>query len=205
MVDERVEADQPSHKASGMRASIHRALTGDASADVTGRGGVRGMLAAIGGRSARTKSGIDLTAAANELGVNRRTVERWVAAEQAGAGRRPRPDNMKNLQKTAQRQATTKAGRRRAVDQAKQRLGKAGGSVISVQGYMGPRFEDATYYRNRSVDTMALSPETADWVMQGYVDDGDRGFADRWEAVMSEGGYPDFRVSDVDSISWTRP
>lgn len=205
MVDERVEGDRPSYQASGMRNGIHQAMTGDGSADVTGKGGVRGMLSAIGGRSSRTKSGIDLTAAAKELGVNRRTVERWVAAERAGSGQRPRTDNLRNLQKTAQRQATTKAGRRRAVEQAKKRLGRSGGSVISVQGYMGPRFEDATYYRNRVVETMPLPPGTADWLMQGYIDDGDKGFAGRWEAVMSEGGYPDFRISDVDSISWTRP
>ena len=74
-----------------LRGTVFQALTGQTGADVSGTttGDLLGQIRAIGGSSARTRSGIDLTRAATRLGVSRRTVERWVANATTGGGRRP--------------------------------------------------------------------------------------------------------------------
>ena len=96
-----------------LRNTLFAVLTGR-QGDVSGKAGgdVRGMLMAVGGSSTRTKSGIDLTAAANKLGVSRRTVERWVKTAQTGTGQRPSAPHAKALAAKARQAATTKAGRK---------------------------------------------------------------------------------------------
>ena len=65
------------------RSSLFRGLTGRQGADVSGKAGtspdLRGMLLAAYGPGAR--GGVNTAAAAQDLGVSRRTVERWVAPE----------------------------------------------------------------------------------------------------------------------------
>ena len=85
---------------SALRGKIFSALTGQ-KADVSGKptGDLRGMLLAVGGASPKTKSGIDLTAAAHKLGVTRRTVERWLKAAETGEAPEA-PENVEDLDLT---------------------------------------------------------------------------------------------------------
>src|ERR1035437_46918 len=115
-----------------LRGTLFTAFSGR-NADVSGDAGgdVAGMLLAIGGPG-KTKSGIDLTAAAKELGVTRRTVERWVTT--ANEKSKLTGANLAKVVTKSRQAATTQKGRRAAGARGRGSGGHGGASRIPGGG-----------------------------------------------------------------------
>ena len=160
----------------GLGQNLFRVLTGSGEADVSGRGAnLRGMLRAIGGSSARTRSGIDLTQAANRLGVSRRTVERWVRSEDTGQGQRPSAQRLQALQRVSRQVASTRAGRRGAIQAARAARRFSRGARVSITGEQGPKYPGKDYKRTRTTQ-LDLDPGAAEAMLNAWERGGERGF-----------------------------
>lgn len=186
-----------------LRGALFTALTGR-TGDVAGdpAGDVVGMLMAVGGPSARTRSGIDLTAAGRALGVSRRTVERWVRAAATGQGQRPSPGHARALARRARQAATTKAGRRAALAGSAARQAVAQGARLSITGVQGPISRD---YMRQRVTTLDLDPADADAMLTAWENGGDKGFL-AWASSHWDQQYvDDWRFGDVDAVSLETP
>ena len=157
-----------------LRHTIYSAVTG-LDADVSGKadGDIAGMLLAVGGPSTKTKSGIDLTRAAKQLGVSRRTVERWAKTATTGTGQRPSTDHAKALTTKSRQAATTKAGRKESAAALRKHIATHG-ARITVTGYQGP-FIGKDYRRYRST-TQDLDPDQAGAMMDAFEEGGEKGF-----------------------------
>lgn len=167
--------------------------------DISGSraGGLLDQLLAIGGASARTASGIDLTRAASGLGVSRRTVERWVAAERTGAGQRPSPRHAAALAQRSRTMATTRAGRISAMAGTGRVASLARGAKLTVSGVQGPR--SVEYMRPRTVSVM-LDPDQASAMAGAWQGGGQRGLM-RWAVGHFREEYTDgWRFGEVDSL-----
>ena len=189
-----------------LRSNLFAALTGR-QADVSGKAGgdVRGMLMAVGGTSSRTKSGIDLTAAAGKLGVSRRTVERWVKSAQTGTGQRPSAQHAKSLAAKARQAATTKAGRKAALAGSSLRQAiSSRGARVSIDGVQGPHAAGKDYMRKR-VTQVDLDPADAEAMMNAWENGGEKGFMS-WASTVWDSEYlNDWKFDSVDGISIERP
>lgn len=192
--------------ADDLRNKLFTAITGR-KADVSGKAGgdLKGMLLAVGGSSARTRSGIDLTKAASKLGLSRRTVERWVKAADTGQGQRPSPKHAKSLATKARQAATTKAGRKAALAGSTLRKSIASrGARISITGNQGPRAAGVDYLRFRTT-MLELDPEDAAAMMNAWENGGEKGFVS-WATNHWDRDYlADWRFDDVDGIDIERP
>ena len=187
-----------------LRGKLFTALTGNSEADVTGKGDVRGMLMAVGGSSSKTKSGIDLTKAAAKLGVSRRTVERWVKTAATGQGQRPSPQHAKLLAGHARKAATTKAGRKAAVQVVRDRKTMARGARLAIKGSQGPLRNGKDYPRNRLTQLM-IDPDAAEAMLTAYEQGGDKGFM-TWATNFYDQEYlEDWGFQTVDSIEIESP
>lgn len=183
-----------------LRATLFSSLTGQ-QGNVSGGDpdDVRGMLLAIGG-PAKTKSGINLTSVAQQLGVTRRTVERWVTT--AGERNRLRGRNLEQVRTRSRQAATTKAGRRRSMAGARARgVGKFG-ARLSVRGAQGLNAAGKAYRRSRRV-TLDLSPDDVQAAMNAYEQGGDAGYMTWMEQHFSENYQPDWHFDSVDDHSLT--
>lgn len=190
---------------SDLRGHLFAALTGR-QADVSGKadGDVRGMLMAVGGASTRTKSGIDLTAAAGKLGVSRRTVERWVKTAQTGAGQRPSAPHAKTLAAKARQAATTKAGRKAALAGSAARQAASRGARLSITGFQGPHAAGKDYMRLRTTQ-VELDPADAEAMLNAWENGGEKGFM-AWATDTWGNEYlPDWKFDAVDGIDVERP
>lgn len=190
---------------SDLRTTLFAALTGR-QADVSGKpgGDVRGMLMAVGGASTRTKSGIDLTAAAGKLGVSRRTVERWVKTAQTGAGQRPSATHAKTLSSKARQAATTKAGRKAALAGSAARQAASRGARLSITGFQGPHAAGKDYMRLRTTQ-VELDPADAEAMLNAWENGGEKGFMS-WATNLWGNEYlPDWKFDAVDGIDVERP
>lgn len=175
---------------SAARGLIFEAISGVQGAGVTPTKDtdVRDMLRAVGGTSAKTRSGIDLSAAAKALKVSRRTVERWVKSAETGTGQRPSAVHHKQLVRRARQQASTRAGRRRTLSASPQMQSMARkGGRIHLDAFQGPR--DRKYRRQRTV-VWDLSPEDAQEMMGAYEKDGEQGLSS-WAASWADTNYVD--------------
>mgnify|MGYP001367898286 CR=1 FL=1 len=185
---------------SSLRNTVFRAITGLKQADVSGSpdGDVKGMLLSVGGASSRTKSGIDLSRAAQALGVSRRTVERWVRTADTGRGQRPSAEHAKALAAKARQAASTKAGRRQLV----KRLGMvekvtAQGVTVTIAGEQGPRNRD--YMRPRTVQRDVYGEDAAQMV-QAWQDGGEKGFV-AWATEFWGNDYvPEWRFETIEAV-----
>lgn len=205
----------------GLRTGLFRSLTGLRGADVSGNpgGDIKGMLLAVGGSSKRTKSGIDLTAAANRLGVSRRTVERWVRNAETGRGQRPNPVHAKQLAALARKTVSTKAGRRRIAKMITDRLADSRVKVTlyGVQGPSDPgtQFNALGYPESETLKPrlrasyVILPPEDVSSMVSSWVQGGEKGFRD-WAEQQCDGpgrdvnyleGWKIFDLHDVDITS----
>ena len=120
------------------RGAVFAALTGR-KGDVSGGGeSVRGMLAAVAGTSRRTGE-VDTRAAAAALGVSQRTVQRWLRSERETGRAGIRPENLTRTQKSSRQAATTRQGRRRALQDARTRRNRQRPVTVQVHGEQGPR------------------------------------------------------------------
>lgn len=185
----------------GLRGKIFSALT-RSDADVSGSatGDLRGMLLAVGGSSARTRSGIDLTQAAHKLGVSRRTVERWYKTSQTGQGQRPSARHAKELTRKSRQAASTKTGRKAALGRAASvKAITSRGGRISLKGLQGPRAHGKEYMRFRTTE-LDLSPEQAQAMLDAWEAGGEKGFMD-WAGRQWDADYlPDWKFEQLDSI-----
>ncbi len=188
-----------------LRSKIFAALTGQQSADVSGKadGDLAGMLLAIGGPSSRTQSGIDLSKAASALNVSRRTVERWVRTAQTGSGQRPSAAHATTLATRSRQAATTRAGRIAALGGRRQPLGPRGARV-SVTGLQGPRAAGKGYLRQRMTQ-VDLDPADAQAMIDAWVAGGDKGFMtwarDHWDQEYVAG----WDFSSIDQLEVQEP
>lgn len=185
-----------------LRGTLFSALTGRGG-DVSGRSDadVRGMLLAIGG-PANTKSGINLTAVAAELGVSRRTAERWVT--NASQRIRLRGNNLAKVVARSRQAATTKAGRRNALTTARQGPRARRGSSLSVTGLQGP-LRSGTAYRRRRKITLDLSPESTQEMLAAYEDGGDKGYMAWLEGYASENYFDDWGFDSITDVAVDDP
>jgi transcriptional regulator with XRE-family HTH domain len=174
-------------------------LTGRTDVDVDGGGDLRGMLLAAGGPSNRTKSGIDLTAAASKLGVSRRTVERWHRSAATGQGQRPSPAHMKSLTKAARRAATTKAGRAQWVSAARADQRYTNGARLVVDAYQGPGDSEGEHMRDRAVTHM-LDRDQLEAMWSAYEQGGDKGMQ-AWLSGTGESYLDGWRTGEIYDIS----
>lgn len=191
---------------SDLRGKLFAALTGQ-DADVSGKAGgsVRGMLLAVGGASRRTKSGIDLTKAANALGVSRRTAERWVKTEDTGTGQRPSAQHAKTLSTKARQAATTKAGRRAALAGSSIRQAIASrGARLAITGSQGPHAAGQDYMRPRTT-LLELDPADAEAMMNAWENGGEKGFMSWATGHWGNEYLPDWKFETVDAIDVERP
>lgn len=187
----------------GFRQDVFTALTGHTGADVSGKGqDVRGMLLAIGGRSAKTRSGIDLSKAARELGVTRRTVERWVRAADTGTGMRPSRQHTQAMAKKARQAATTQAGRRAALADVRGRKAFQRGARMKVTGSQGPI--DKTYHRQRTT-ILDLSPEDVEAMLDAYERYGEQGFLGWATQHWGDLYVADWQFGQVDQVDLEGP
>lgn len=177
---------------SGLRGRLFAALTGRAG-DVSGSssGDLRAQLLAIGGPSSRTRSGIDLSRAAQRLGVSRRTAERWVQSAATGRGQKPSPASARAIAQRSRQAASTKAGRRASLaGSPAQRLASTRGIRLAITGNQGPG-HGASYQRFRRT-VQDLGPEDSQAALQAWVEGGEQGFmawtTDRWSGSVDEDG-----------------
>lgn len=183
----------------GRRGSVFTGVTGRTGADVSGTVGatpdVRGMLRAAYGPGPR--SDVNTAAAAKNLGVSKRTVERWLAKSDASSRiSRPKAETLKKLAKAARQAATTKSGRKRAMKAMRaskegKRLTQHGGRV-RVTGVQGVYGNSQYYVRYRSVafpPTQAgMSPAEIESLWAAYEQGGDKG-ASEWLASYGDQHY----------------
>lgn len=178
------------------RGEIFRWVTGRSDVQVEGENSdIHGMLMAAGGPSSRTKSGIDLTAAAAKLGVSRRTVERWHKTSQTGQGQRPSPGHLKNLAKAARQAATTKAGRAQWLAAARADPRYRGGGRLVVDAYQGPGDSEGEYMRDRAVTHMLDRAELEEF-WSAYETGGDKGVTS-WLSSRGEGYLSGWRTGQI--------
>ena len=178
------------------RGEIFRWVTGRSDVQVEGESSdIHGMLMAAGGPSSRTKSGIDLTAAAAKLGVSRRTVERWHKTSQTGQGQRPSPGHLKNLAKAARQAATTKAGRAQWLASARSDPRYRGGGRLVVDAYQGPGDSEGEYMRDRAVTHMLDRAELEEF-WSAYEQGGDKGVTS-WLSSRGEDYLSGWRTGQI--------
>jgi hypothetical protein len=185
-----------------LRGTLFTALTGRGG-DVSGRpdADVREMLLAIGG-PADTRSGINLTAVAAELGVSRRTAERWVTT--AGQKIRLRGANLAKVVARSRQAATTKAGRRKAMAAVRAGARVRYGAKLSITGQQGPLRAGTAYRRRRRID-LVLDPQAAEEMMTAYEDGGDKGYMAWLESYASENYLDDWGFDSLDRIEVADP
>jgi transposase-like protein len=189
----------------GLRNRLFAALSGISGADVSGQGeDLRGMLLAVGGPSSKTRSGIDLTKAAAQLGVSRRTCERWVQTAAAGQGQRPSASHARTLTRKARQAASTKAGRRTAVQAMRERQVYSRGARLSIRGRQGPARAGKNYQRDR-LTQLDLDPADAEAMLAAYEQGGDRGFLDWATATWDQQYLDDWGFQTIEEIDIQPP
>lgn len=157
-----------------IRSTLFTGMTGRKDADVSGKGdpaSLKGALLAAYGPGKRTE--IDTRAAAQDLGVSIRTVQRWLAPEGKQRISAPKPETMGKIATRARQAATTQAGRRSAVGSFRTSSAGSGllkrGGYINIDGVQGP----SSYERDRAI-TLELTPEQADALLTAYEQGGDK-------------------------------
>lgn len=193
-----------------LRNTVFSALTG-VTGDVSGTTGaqLRGMLMAIGG-PAKTKSGINLTEVAAELGITRRTVERWVTTDGTERGK-PKPGTLQAVTTKARQAATTQRGRAKAL--GRMQSGSGGGSrgaaistygaKLTVRAHQGVVSGGRKYLRDRTI-SMTLNPDDVAAMQAAYVQGGDKAFV-RWAEDHADTTYaPGWGIDRIDSIDLGR-
>ena len=193
-----------------LRNTVFGALTG-ISGDVSGDRGanLRDMLMTIGG-PARTKSGINLTEVAKELGVTRRTVERWVTIDGTEKGK-PKPAMLIAVATKSRQAATTQRGRAKALGRARGGTGAGSGGAaittygakLTVRAHQGPVAGGRAYMRDRTI-SLALDPEAVEAMQAAYAKGGDKAFL-TWAENHADSTYAaGWGIERIDSLDLGR-
>lgn len=189
------------------RTAIYEALAGRegaSSLDRTAPTDVQSMLMARFSHTYRGQQRVHTRAAAAELGVSQRTVQRWLKDQRMPVG-----DQYRRLALSVRQQATRKAGRQQAVAAARERLApmmeRRGGIQLNVHGYQGappgPGMKDYRRSRNAFLD---MSAAQTDEMFDAYAQGGDEGLQ-LWlnEVYGAEGGYlADWNISSIDRLQF---
>jgi len=193
----------------GRRRSLFSGLTGrrgDVSGTTPDRPGVEATRAKIEAAYGRTSRGaLNTKAAAKDLGVSQRTVQRWVAA--GGKHSTPRGDRMSALSDRSRKAATTQAGRRAAMrdmrdSQRGQDLAQRGGS-LNVGGRQGVQGKKGFYIRDRQI-TLELTPGEVDAMWSAYEEGGDKAVS-QWLTDHADDNYAaGWSFETIDNIEWDR-
>lgn len=187
-------------KSTRTRGSIFSGLTGRRG-DVSGagEGGIRDQLLAAYGPGRRAGS-VNTAAAAKDLGVTQRTVERWIT----GAGERiraPRAVTAKKLRDRSRQAATTKRGRAKAIADRKGDKYSRYGGLLKVQGDQGTRGPTGYYFRFRTT-AVELSPEEVEELRAAWVDGGDQGVAGWLQATWGDKYVDDWSFGSIDTLGF---
>jgi len=193
-----------------LRNIVFGALTGIAG-DVSGdRGGeLRDMLMAIGG-PAKTKSGINLTEVAKELGVTRRTVERWVTTDGTERGK-PKPQTLEAVAKKSRQAATTQRGRAKALARMRGGTGVGSGGAaigtygakLAVRARQGVVAGGRGYLRDRTI-SLELDPGQVEAMQAAYAQGGDKAFV-QWAENHADANYAaGWGMDRIDSLELGR-
>lgn len=185
-----------------MSNAFYRGITGRRDADVAQRTSTKGMLQAAYGKGPRGAE-VNTKAAAEALGVSPGTVRRWVRGTQ-----QPSPEHLKSLQTVARQAATTKAGRRAAIDSFRNsergRKALTDGARIHIGGWQGPL--NYSWERDRECSSDPLTAAEIEALLRAYEDGGDNGLRDFLTAIMNPrylhaewefGTIEDFRIGDM--------
>lgn len=185
-----------------MQSEFFGKLTGRRGADTSGRPGstnLKAQLLAAYGPGKRSE--INTAAAARDLGVSRRTVERWLAPEGRQRIAKPRAETLKALAHKAKRAASTQSARRAAMSTMRSsKQGKAlakYGAKIRIDAVQGPGPRE--YARDRLI-TLALTPDQVEAMWNAYERGGDKGMTD-WMNKRAQdyvGGWEFFQINSFD-------
>lgn len=193
------------------RTSLFQGLTRRQGADVSGKAGttpdLRGMLLAAYGPGAR--GGVNTAAAAKDLGVSRRTVERWVAPEGRQRIAKPKTDTLQKLTTKSRQSATTQQGRRAAIKSVREsKQGKSiakYGARVKIKGRQGVAGGGGFYIRDRSIqippDQGGMSPSDVEAMWSAYERGGDKELS-KWLSGYASDKYVDgWTFESIDNIS----
>lgn len=159
-----------------LRSKLFTALTGLAGAEVSGTGeDIRAQLLAVFGESKRTKSGVDIDAAAKGLKVTKRSVQRWLHNQDLGRPLGLSKDHRAKIQTRSRQASSTKRGRRRAVDAARRGSRSRYGAKITISGWQGPLGRGEDEYERVRTTRARLTPDQYEDLMNAYIDGGDQG------------------------------
>ncbi len=165
-----------------LRNTLFQGLTGRRDADVGGReASVTGMLQAAFGKG-RRGAAVDTRAAARALGVSQRTIERWVKGDN-----QPRSDHRKTLSRRARSAATTKRGRRAAIQEPLIRAQAGRGARLTLKGIQGPYRAGSDTARDRTIG-LNLTPAQLQDLLNIYADAGDKA-AMKWLEQLTDQDY----------------
>lgn len=175
-----------------LRGRLFAAVTGRGG-DVTGTGSVADMLRATYGETRR--GGVNTRAAAENLGVSQRTVQRWIA----GANR-PSAAHQRDITGNARRTATTQRGRRAALSGPRRSSLSRNGARLNIAGAQGPSLDGKDYKRRRAV-TLTLDPAAAQAMLDSYERRGDRGLVTWLEGYADEAYVSGWSFDSIDDIT----
>ena len=188
-------------KSTQTRGSIFAGLTGRRGGDVSGggEGSVRDQLLAAYGPGRRAGT-VNTAAAAKDLGVTQRTVQRWIT----GAGERiraPRAGTAKKLQTRSRQAATTKRGRAKAIAGRRGDKYSRYGGLLKVRGDQGTRGNTGYYFRFRTT-AVELSPEEVEELRTAWVDGGDQGAAGWLQAAWGDKYVDDWNFGSIETLGF---
>lgn len=175
--------------------NIFQGLTGRKGAPTGGN--VRDMIVAAFGTTKR--GGPNTRAAAEQLGVSQRSVQRWIAGENRKQRHAPRSDHLSTLRTKARQSATTKKGRKTSLDGARARFSGRKSARLTTYGMQGPEGGGKGYSRQRGV-TLELDADDIDAMFDSYEKGGDAGVTQWLEQHHSNNYVPGWTFENIDRI-----
>ncbi|MFK0074604.1 hypothetical protein [Arthrobacter woluwensis] len=163
---------------------------------------LRGQLIAAFGTNRR--GGVDTKAAAKALGVSQRSVNYWLAGKY-----KPSEQHQKTVQRRSRQAATTKRGRQRLAQDARNRLAKLPKGKtpqIFVVGVQGPNNAQADYLRHRVTNIFQnLTPTDVDDFIKAWEEHGEQGAKDWLTNAYGSRYLEDWGFESIDKISFGDP
>lgn len=178
--------------------SIFQGLTGRPGA--TTGGSVRDMVISAFGTNKR--GGPNTRAAAEQLGVSQRSVQRWIAGEDRKQRNAPRSDRLSTLRIKARQAATTKKGRKASLDQSRARFAGRKSAKLTTHGLQGPEGGGKGYTRMRTV-SVELSGTDVDAMFDAYERGGDAAVTQWLEQHHSANYVPGWTFESIQSLKVT--
>ncbi|BAE45950.2 terminal protein [Rhodococcus qingshengii] len=177
-------------------------LTGRQGADISGQpnaSNLKAQLLAAYGPGKRSE--INTAAAARDLGVSKRTVERWLAPEGRQRIAKPRTETLNALARKAKQSASTRTSRKEAMSSVRSSArGKAlsnFGGKIKIDAVQGPGTRE--YARDRMI-TLALTPDQVESMWSAYENGGDKGMINWMNSRAQDyvGGWEFYQINSFD-------